>query len=899
MGVDQVRDKMGERAILALAALFSASITLGFTLDVPSGGDLVKVRDEVRAARASGRIRHGEPVTVTLAPGEYRMTGTLVFGKEDSGSAGAPVIWRAEKPGTVKIVSGIMIAPSEFASVADHARLASFSPDVREKIRVADVSKVLPGELKPWPDAYHGMHPGPWLYQDGEPLEIASWPNGKWASFDKVADTGLTDDPKNEFAVRPGAFFLEGAPNAARWNLDEGVWCDGYWKHDWDEEILRLAEYDAAKHIAKPRKIHKWGLLGKGTCGMKERRFKVVNVAAELDAPGEWWLDRKAKKLYLLPVPGREKMPVVLVPAAPTLVALDKAEWMRFENMTFAYSHGTAPGVSLGSESRHIVLSGCRFANFGGVALAVNGRDNVVTGCVVEKTGGSGITLHGGDRKNLIGSGNLIEKSEVTNYGRFSRTALGIIVGGCGNAVRNCEIHHGAAGAIGYGGNEHLFAENDIHHVLLEACDAGATYTGYDTSSQGNLLFGNVVHELGDGDPKLLAHRSAFYFDDCDWGDDVIGNRFFGAGIAILIGGGNMHRIHNNLFVDVRTGVSCGDRGVSWERRLRGSFLPDGDGNSWAESCVMPFAYRKAPWHVAYPEIAALVDDRPNLPHSNPISGNVFQNCGRAFSLGGLAKSLADEMPIVGNIVVTETNAVRLSVAPQPIGFADAARIGVKSPDGRTKAEFFLDTAGRFSWTADYDGARIIDRSSLGVTVGYRDFGKLIVPCAAKFSTAKDAPTDELRDDSDFVHPQKARGYEEAVVPMKDLISGRETATFEIRAFDGGIAFRWRVPGAGVRTVYGEMAAWNVTGGKLLYRRRVQPTKGARWQYLENGPWDDQDGLQVVVCDANRGDMPRFRLQERGPVTGLVFPDYPRGWKTVGEVVTPWRVTLFGNQKEM
>ena len=43
--------------------------------------------------------------------------------------------------------------------------------------------------------------------------------------------------------------------------------------------------------------------------------------------------------------------------------------------------------------------------------------------------------------------------------------------------------------------------------------------------------------------------------------------------------------------------------------------------------------------------------------------------------------------------------------------------------------------------------------------------------------------------------------------------------------------------------------------------------------------------------------MPRFRLQERGSVTGLVFPDAPSGWKTVGEIVTPWRVTLFGEQK--
>ena len=886
---------MIKKTLLALAALVPAGAVFGYAVEAKSGEDLVQVRDKVRAARASGMIKSGEQVTVTLAPGEYRMTGTLAFGKEDSGAEGAPAVWRAEKPGTVSIVGGITIEASAFAPVAGGARSASFAPEVREKIRVADVSKLLPGALGPWPEAYRGMHPGPWLYQDGEPLEVARWPNDRWATFDKVVDAGLTDDPKNEFAVRPGAFYLQGAPNAARWNLDEGVWCDGYWKHDWDEEILRLAEYDAAKEVAKPRKIHKWGLLGNGTCGMKERRFKVVNVAAELDAPGEWWLDRAAKKLYFMPVEGRENRPVVLVPAAPTLVAFGDVAWMRFENVTFAYSHGTAPGVSLGEKSRNIVLSGCRVANFGGDGLSVNGGDNTVTGCVIEKTGGSGVVLQGGDRKNLVAAGNLVEKCEVTRFGRFSRTSVGVRVAGCGNAVRRCEIHHGAAGAIGYGGNEQLFADNDIHHVLLEACDAGATYTGYDTSSQGNLLFGNYVHELGDGDVRLMSHRSAFYFDDCDWGDDVIGNRFYRVGLSILLGGGNMHRIHNNLFTEAKTGVSCGDRGVTWERRLRGSFLPDGEGNSWAESKLLPFNYRKAPWHVAYPEIAALVDDRPNLPHSNPISGNVFQKCERVFSLGGRAKQLADEMPISGNVVVADTNAAVLTVAPQPIRLDEAVRTDVKSPDGRTTAAFFLDRAGRFSWTASCGGTTVVSRSSLGVTVGYRDLGKLVVPGAAKVRKGKDAPTGELRDDSDFAHPQTARGFEEAVVPMRDLVSGREVAQFEVRAFDGGLAFRWRVPGDGVRTVYGEMTAWNVTNGKLSYRRRVPG--GGRWRYEEIGPWNAKDGVKVVVCDAERGDMPRFRLQERGSVTGLVFPDAPSGWKTVGEVVTPWRVTLFGEQK--
>lgn len=860
-------------------------------VNVRPGDDLERVRDGIRAARADGRVKPGTAVTVLFAPGDYPVTKTLVLDARDGGTEAAPVTWRAERPGTVRFLGGHAVPASAFGPVQDPKRKACFAEGVRERIREADVAALLPGALKPWPDAFRGMPPAPWLYQDGEPLEIARWPDADWSSFTNVVDNGLTDDPTNEHAVRPGVFYLRGAPNASRWNLDEGVWADGYWVHDWDEEVLRLAAYDAARETASPRSIHTWGLFGRGTCGLAARRFKVVNVAAELDAPGEWWLDRATKKLYLLPVPGKEGRPVVLATDAPTFFKFTQAAWMTLENLDFAYSHGTARAVQIEGGASHVTVRSCSFENFAGDVVGLGGRDCTLERCRLAKIGGTPVVVSGGDRRNLVPAGNLVTACDIGRFGRFRRVACGVSVEGCGNAVRNCEIHHGPAQAIRYGGNEHLFADNDLHHVVLESCDAGAVYTGRDAASLGNLLFGNFTHELGD-DPKLWSHRHGFYFDDCDWGDDVIGNRFHHTGCAVFIGGGNLHRVHNNLVADALSGFHFDARGVSWERRLRGSFLVDVEGHSWAERGLLPFRYREAPWSVAYAGAADVVDDRPNLPHANAVSGNVFVNCTRPYGADAASRALMDEMPVTGNAVLT-SGAASFDRAPQPVTFAEAARAAVKSPGGRVAVEVFLDVAGRLSWTARVAGRPVVGRSTLGVTVGTRDYGKLVVPGRATCRVVKEAPVaEEARDDADFPVAVAAASYAEATIPLRDLVDGRTAAFFEVRVFDAGVAFRYRVPGAGVRRVRGEMTAWSMAGGALAYQCRR--AKGLHARHVEPGPWNPKDGVKTVVCDAARGAFPRFRLQGRGGrTTGLVFPSAPRGWNVTGEVLTPWRVTLF------
>ena len=74
------------------------------TLAAPAGDDgpfatLARARDEVRKAKADGRLAEG--ATVHVRGGTYPLTETFELGAEDSGTAEGPVVYRAyeqEKP---------------------------------------------------------------------------------------------------------------------------------------------------------------------------------------------------------------------------------------------------------------------------------------------------------------------------------------------------------------------------------------------------------------------------------------------------------------------------------------------------------------------------------------------------------------------------------------------------------------------------------------------------------------------------------------------------------------------------------------------------------------------------------------------------------------------------------
>ena len=690
----------------ALAACCSAALTYGAEqyLVSPSaepGGDgsssrpfrsLVQARDALRLARSSGAIEPGTPVTVYLAPGEYRLDATFELTSEDSGTPESPVVYRAQEAGSARIQGGITLPPAAFGRVTDPAVLSRLGPEARGQVLVCDLSDRLPGGLTPLATAFRGAPAGPWLYFNERPMTLARWPNqdapgNGWAEFTKAVDTGLPQPDSADPALhraRPGSFVLDD-PRPDRWRIEDGVWLLGYWTHDWSDEVLRIGAYDRDRKMVTLAAPHNYGIAA-GTWGASKRRFFALNLLEELDAPGEWYLDRERKQLYFYPPEAVQDAVITLGILTEPMVRIRGGRHIQLIGLAFEYSHGD--GLVL-QDTEAIQIAGCRIANLAGSGVSVDGRSNVIRSCDIHHLGRGGISLNGGDRLTLTPAGNLAVNNHIHHYGLFQRTyAPAIGAGGCGQIARHNRIHDAPHNAFLYGGNEHLFEYNEVYRVVMETGDAGAFYSGRDWTTQGNVLRHNYVHDLGGGDAGHV-NTMGVYLDDCDSGETIEGNVFYRAGRAIMIGGGRDNTVTGNLVVDCPIGLHLDARGMTWKQ-----WNNPAEPGWHLEAKAERLNYTQPPWSERYPRLARIMQEDPRQPLGNVIHGNVFVDCTKdLLSLDSNVRKLLDRVQIAENLAVNSTGASNVVTARGLKGFRDL----IGSPTAQVDLGFKNRAAGDFS----------------------------------------------------------------------------------------------------------------------------------------------------------------------------------------------------------
>ena len=125
---------------------------------------------------------------------------------------------------------------------------------------------------------------------------------------------------------------------------------------------------------------------------------------------------------------------------------------------------------------------------------------------------------------------------------------------------------------------------------------------------------------------------------------------------------------------------------------------------------------------------------------------------------------------------------------------ADPGHIPLRSPSETVQASIRVDAGGSISYSVKYQGSVVIEPSPLGITVDGVDLGKGVRAGAA--TRGEISETFRVLG----VHSVATNHCRTLTLPMVHEASGTEYQ-LDLRAYDDGFAWRYRIPGAGTRTV--------------------------------------------------------------------------------------------------
>ncbi len=553
---------------------------------------LERARDVIRKLKKAGGLG-GVDARVLLTGGTYALGTPLELATEDSGTEEARIVYRA-MPGQRVVLSGGKRVTG-FAPVKDAAVLKRLPEAARGKVVRADLRAL--GVTDYGSPKGGGLE----LFYNDKPMTLARWPN---EGFVRIAEEagGKKFDVRGRKGDKIGKWIYEG-DRPKRWADEKDVWVHGYWFWDWSDQRHQVKRIDTEKRLIEVEPpYHHYGYR-------KGQWYYAYNLLAEIDTPGEWYLDRDSGVLYFWP-PSPIATGKAVVTVLPSLVAMKDVSHVTLRGVTLEASRGTAVRISGGSDDRVV---GCTIRNTGGGAVSISGgQGHGVIGCDMHGMAGGGISLRGGDRKTLAPAGHFAENNHIHHYGRVHRMyQKAVSLSGVGNRASHNLIHNAPHMAIGFSGNDHVIEYNEIHSVCYESNDAGAIYSGRDWTMRGTVIRYNFFHHISGFEGRGCV---GVYLDDMFCGTTIVGNLFYRVSRAAMIGGGRDNVVENNLFIDCVPSLHIDNRAQNWA-----SYHVD----TTMTKRLKAMPYKQPPWSRRYVDLVDLLQDEPGAPKGNLVIRNV------------------------------------------------------------------------------------------------------------------------------------------------------------------------------------------------------------------------------------------------------------------------------------
>ena len=525
----------------------------------------------------------GQAVRLEFAAGTYRIREALVFeGLTASLTLSGPeAVFSGEMP-----VSG-------WTPVTD--------ADVLRRMPAAAAGKVLQADLRACGISDFGTVADRKdridLYAGGRRQTLARWPDSGFTQAGKaVGATALPDTWIHVPGTQEGILeYLD--PRIGTWMKEKDPILFGYWYWDWADKYHRLRAVDPARRtftLDEP-----WSHYGyRDSC-----RFYGLNLLCELDAPGEYYIDRDRGMIYwIAPEGSGTDGTVVSVFNGPAMIVAKACKGLSIRGLSFEGGRGGAVQVTGGTDN---AVFDCRFSRFGDTPLRfTGGRGHWVDGCLLTELGCGGISMAGGDRRTLERADFKVTNTIVDRFSLFKRTyEPAVYFHGVGLLVSHNRFSHSSSSALRLEGNEIAVEYNQCFNLVEESDDQGGFDTYMDYTYRGIVLRYNHWRDITGG---MYAGAAGIRFDDIISGQTVYANVFERCGGGhfggVQINGGRDNRIFNNLFFDCPWAVSgTAFRDERWFNLLSDEFAAtrlaelDGLGPVYAERYPLLKAHYNEP----------------------------------------------------------------------------------------------------------------------------------------------------------------------------------------------------------------------------------------------------------------------------------------------------------------
>lgn len=511
--------------------------------------------------KAIKTVKPATGIAYVLREGTYPISDRVVISNVKA-EYKDPFIITNYKDEKVVFAGGDKIDGNAFEKLTDIDIIQRLDPSAADDILVVD----LPGQgITDYGKITTSN--APILFVGESTYQLARWPNSQTTTMKKYTGpeqdgtSGVIDSGYNNIAVgsnvgpaRPYSKRATERNEAAgaivdkdqgfqfcitdlrpfSWVNTGDIWMYGRFYDEWTLNNFNISEFHPENGSLRTATGLNWGCQYKAG-----NTFYYYNVLEELDAPGEWYLDRTTGKLYIYPTQDLSDVEIILATSSSTMFQFTNVQNMVINGINFEYVRGASINFT-DHKNQNVIIQNCRFENVG-TGVTMRGTYSGVIDCYFKNLTGISVSLgeDDGHTKSLTPQ-YLFVQNNVMYY------TTGISAGGVGPIISHNFISNNIGSCISTSTTEAVIEYNEIVGGPTVVEDSGAMYIG------GNNLFRRANHVRYNYIHDAPQKPRGIYFDDMAVEYYAYGNIVSDGG-WLQLHNGSEHTVYNNILMNNTT----------------------------------------------------------------------------------------------------------------------------------------------------------------------------------------------------------------------------------------------------------------------------------------------------------------------------------------------------------